>query len=1086
MPLLCCCKFRHLIQEASSKGAHDVALQTLSAQAHPAEQEQPATKPTHRHSLMGLADTAWMALGQPVDSSENGSVIHQIVDGDSDSDDDQRHPPKREKTSGPFDAVRNRLIRSISTESSSKHPSFSSLGHSEEEIARRAELRRLMHQRIQDELQTEQSDDDDSKKSPQGIRCVSSVVNLAITSTGPRHAIEFAVSKSSSAEARAVRAGRTQSDPSKAQESQDIEAGRIAGFSCEKEHVNEAYADKKEANEVVGSHFATSHFLPSTSKSRNLEQPHSQKSFQLSNSVTRLDRILGPDSSFNSRHASSSGDGHSVLGVWLIAQGLRSRDNSTLHVEEDEMENSEINDPTKCAFTPPAERKKTSLSDPYEASKKRVNLPSSLPSTTVTALDMANRGLFSQVHNTKSKTQVPQSPQYNQQPTPPLSDDVLNSIAMPVVLNTFADSSSSRYPSKLPSFQPSPALSQQHVYRLNTKDLENMELSPFTWQDISYSEGKGNSEEPYLDALVEAELLKPTPYNDDDQHTYHHQTKVFQDAASQVQSESASFIQREAELDTIERRFGVFTRMKTIKRVNSRFRENFNEYVHGQPTRRSFMSNIHLAVPSLFKPRSRKSAGRQHMHMTGIGPDQESEVALSEQTNKRVHEANDKSIRCSNLSIRPDVSPISSEAFQRPDLERQQSATGLWQRAIRLEAEERRSSSNRLSTPNLGNQRDKSSSRSLRVTAMPLKRGSIASLSTGNTRRETSQLTPTPDELPSKDNSKWLIQRWVTEMRPSTPNTAKGTESMLSVKLASPPKSWARFPSHNREERNKNATAQDDVHSRDFAVKVVSTEGEILWSTDVPGEQKPHDDTMSRSFSARLGEVVRSKIIKWTPSRRIQQEKAQEPIKGRVSSQTGHLEYPELEIQPKKSGYEELQVLEREISNLKGQDQLRVPEDELSRPRSAQSLGDRISAQMHETARESQHDHDDGQSSIETFAPPATPSLLRESIVATDIFVTPESRLSYRCTSQQGTQNSDTVSTTVDEQKTLAMLSDDILRPRASSWAANSLRQLDEITGSQMFARTTTSPPTTQQLNGIKKSRHLRETRNMDTRRHSR
>lgn len=462
------------------------------------------------------------------------------------------------------------------------------------------------------------------------------------------------------------------------------------------------------------------------------------------------------------------------------------------------------------------------------------------------------------------------------------------------------------------------------------------------------------------------------------------------------------------------------------------------------------MSKIHLTVPIRFKVSSGSLGDHDEGNEPGLSREPSPSLGPPDMTISHKRGARDRRKKLSNLSIRSHMSPLSSEIFQKPHVERQESATDLWQRAIRLEAEERRSGSNRLSTPNPGHQRSTSSNRSLKLAGTPQRGASKGSPSTENTQRETSQLTPTTDEMSGEHNSKWLIQRWVAQMRPGTPHTTEGAESLVSLSLESPPRSWARFPSHNREERNKNASAKDNVYPRDFAIKVVSSEGQVYWATDLgPSEEKQRAQTLPRSFSARIGQVVKSKIVKLMPSKHFQPERGQVPKKGRVASQTAHLEYPELEIQPTESGYEELRVLEKEINNMKGENGLSTPEGEKSRPRSTKSLGDRISALMHEAVMEEHHDHGNELASGEILATPVTPSLLQESIVATEVFLTPESRLSYANSSQYGKSGSDTGSAEIIGHEALKAFIDSNQRAhhsRSTTWAG---RPLDELTRKQ-------------------------------------
>ncbi|RSL64537.1 hypothetical protein CEP54_004643 [Fusarium duplospermum] len=494
----------------------DVALQPIPSPTSPTGQGQADSELRHQPSLIGLSDAPW-AIPDHRGSYDNGSIIHRLLDDDSDSEQDQPHATK--KGGCAFDAVRNKLIRTMSHDSSTKNPSLTSLGNSEEEIARRAELRRLMRQRIQDELQTELPDDDMENKPAHGIRCIASIVNLGLPSAGPRDAIEFAVNKSPSLDARVPRSAKDQSHEIDASEPQNATDDQKKTSLDRTGPMEENNKDEKDGDKGNGTGVATN-LQSQIPRPGQIEQAHSQKSFQLSNSATRLDRILGPDNSFNSRHASSSADGHSALGVWLIAQGLRSRDNSTLHFDDDEEEEETGNriDNSQVVNQPgPAEaEKKEPISDSQNILPKKETSPSNEASA---------------------------------------ADDL--------------------------------------------KELEGMEMSPFKWQAKSQDQESSekqqqnstNDDEPQGKEIdVGQGCQGQTP------------TQAIPDIASRSQSECASFLQREAELGTIERRFGdLLARRKSKSQYMSRFREEFNEPSLGQSTRKSFMSKIHLTVPIRFK-----------------------------------------------------------------------------------------------------------------------------------------------------------------------------------------------------------------------------------------------------------------------------------------------------------------------------------------------------------------------------------------------------------------------------------------------------------------------------------------------------
>jgi superfamily II DNA or RNA helicase len=130
------------------------------------------------------------------------------------------------------------------------------------------------------------------------------------------------------------------------------------------------------------------------------------------------------------------------------------------------------------------------------------------------------------------------------------------------------------------------------------------------------------------------------------------------------------------------------------------------------------------------------------------------------------------------------------------------------------------------------------------------------------------------------------------------------------------------------------------------------------------------------------------------------------------------MEYPEMGIRPSESGYTELQALGREIRNMKGEPHLHVPDREMSKPQSSRSLGDRVVALMHEAIGQRHSKHDDAAEVAEYPTVPLTPSVVRESIVTTDVFVTPRSRFSNDAMDGEAKTGTEAESNKVKDQKT--------------------------------------------------------------------
>ncbi|KAM0345375.1 hypothetical protein ACHAPU_006537 [Fusarium lateritium] len=940
MSLLYCCRLPWRCGDDSTSATRKIALQLTPPLDQPPEEEPQEPKEKSQHSLIGLSDMAW-AVPVHDSSPESGSIVHQPAeDANSDSDQDQLQVTKKSSTA--FDAVRNKLIRSMSLDIENDQPSLLSVGNSEEEIARRAELRRIMHQRIQIELESDEPDEHVENKPPNTSRCISSIVELALPSSGPRDAIEFGVN---SAVPRGLQSTRLATD----QDSQALKVttAKFEGYSSgAPEASSEDYASRRD---MGVSRPAVTHLSPN----EDVDFANSQKSFQLSNSAGRLDRILGPDSSFNSCHG-SSGDGQSALGVWLIAQGLRSRDNSTLFFdEEEEIEAPIETEPTEQKLSVSNKEGRRPLSDSHEVSEKEDQL---------ITLSTSDKVEFQPCSRSNTKND------YNGTPASPGKPAWGPTVT--ALLNSFSDHTHSSDPSKS---QSSPGRSQQNIYRLDAKDLESMELSPFRWRSQASFQDQENAGEGGLEHFTS--IFQSRPQSVGNIHTIQSLAQIPYDPVSLAQSESASVVQREAELETISKRFSdVLTWEKPEKKVITRFREEFSRSTPQPVVHRSFRSRMHLSVPSHLRTKSEGFGYRQDEGKPGSPQPQNCLLVTQEKTERHGKEVSDRSNRLSNLSIRPHMNRLPSEEYRKPSLERQESATNLWQRAIRLEAEGRRSSSFQLSTPN-ANQRSPSSNRSLNGTG-PIRNGTSSG---SDLRREVSQLTPTTDEISSPSNSKWLIERWASQMRPKTTQAADSFGSVLSDRLIGPPKSWSKFPSHNREERNKNATSRD----------------RIRWATDMlPGEEKHRTRTLPRSFTTKLGEFVKSKVSLIRPPKGLRHHRSQASVARHTNISSAHMEYPEMGIRPSESGYTELQALGREINNMKGEINQDPSERDLLKQQSSRSLGDRVVALMHEAMGQRQAKHDETTHPTERPIEPPTPSLMWDSITATDVFVTPKSHFS--------------------------------------------------------------------------------------------
>lgn len=494
-----------------------------------------------------------------------------------------------------------------------------------------------------------------------------------------------------------------------------------------------------------------------------------------------------------------------------------------------------------------------------------------------------------------------------------------------------------------------------------------------------------------------------------------HPTKTLVEAISSSQTDNSSFLPREAESRTVEKRAGEeHLSKKNHSRFNSRFRENFESSNSRHSFRSSLADRIHLALPRQFRGRVHSLDTTQDENVYLKSPQKCTGKPESHAGTRHKREMSSESPMLSNLSLRSPIRPFSPDLRGKSELERQESATNLWQRAIRMEAEERNGSSDHKSS-STAEHRQGASSKCHQLSSVGSRAGSPTngSTATRNHTRQRSQLTPSADEISFEDRSRTLIQTWVTHMRPEGSMGGEGVGNSQK-RYTLPPASWARFPSHTRDKRNGCAIIEDNVLSEDFAVTRTGSNGEILWVTDkTPADIRGVKD-MSRSFSAKVGQAVKFGFGKFV--HRKQHDRDCNAIipqdhTTRTSSHTAQAEYPELMITPTEPGFQELQVLEREIQKLKGGPQPQASNENLSQRRSSKSLRSRISAMMHEVAVEPQHCNNDAVTLAEYMNGPVTPSPRKTSGTSTGTFITPMSHLSVDAATLSEKENSDGAST---------------------------------------------------------------------------
>lgn len=254
----------------------------------------------------------------------------------------------------------------------------------------------------------------------------------------------------------------------------------------------------------------------------------------------------------------------------------------------------------------------------------------------------------------------------------------------------------------------------------------------------------------------------------------------------------------------------------------------------------------------------------------------------------------------------------------------------MWKRALRGESVAR--------SPRSSTSAHKSDSNSVRGGPRYSGRVSKSTKATDHSHRsgaDSDDHSPTCNEaLPQDEDEKvWqslvrsntVLEEWARQLegqeREAKVNTQEihSTSRAISKSSLTPPASWARYPSHNREERNAAAGPGDRVKPKDFAVKEVTAGGKVSWITDKDEADVLDRKSMIRSFSGRFSQPFKSRWSRLLPSGTGTPSRDKSMLgKRRSSLQTsGDLEYPELELLPTAGGYKELRALEREIIEMK-------------------------------------------------------------------------------------------------------------------------------------------------------------------------
>lgn len=177
MDILCCCG--HLRPKKKPQHGGEPKLPTPPPPVPPSLLASPGStfaRSSLTNPLPGAAADASVQLGE---------LIVEDSDDDNGDHDDVTARGSKSRSTSTLQAVKSRIRRHLSQDSLSRQ------SETEEQIARRAEVKRLLRKRIEEELRSEADIVLSEPYSPP--RFVPGQGNLAVNVNGPRDTIEFTV-----------------------------------------------------------------------------------------------------------------------------------------------------------------------------------------------------------------------------------------------------------------------------------------------------------------------------------------------------------------------------------------------------------------------------------------------------------------------------------------------------------------------------------------------------------------------------------------------------------------------------------------------------------------------------------------------------------------------------------------------------------------------------------------------------------------------------------------------------------------------------------------------------------------------------
>ncbi|KAI0593332.1 hypothetical protein F4775DRAFT_608081 [Biscogniauxia sp. FL1348] len=981
MSILCCC------------GSHRTICRESNHETPELPTEPPPAKLSGNPPLLSEADMAVSPMATSRAASLLNTRMHQdtvdltILDIE-DSDDDVSVRNTGKTNIGALESIKTKLIRRLSHKSEAKRSSQQSLGNSDEEIARRAELKRLMRKRIQDELKSEEQYGRARSRCPDEP-IYDNCLEPDLPGGGPRDTLEFAVARVEKSDPGDVDNISTDTIPLAFPADKSPGKHLHRPRSCP----GSAYISRENSDGELSTKEAGS--LPQLPSSPHLAPVHlsttresdSIHSWSLSYSAGHLASYFGPaDEHKHSLSSQGSEEHHKDI------EYDQANDND-IHQGREVSERSPARKASEDSLTIP-DRIHESLSAPASHSQGRDKNDSSIRGERDKSLHDSSEDRYSPLDIWLCTQDLQSNSAMSSRPT---SSRVLDKVAES---NEQATLQAAHHP---------PEVIAPLGSRSTESDKEVRNLLPGTWP-----QSRNISPNTELD-------LPETPSNE---------SLALRKVVAQVNRVLCPTLltPEPIEHETSSR----CTSSRYTTRVNSRqptpkeSRLSLTDVFGGRKIATPFLNFHRLAALNVPKDVEKSDSSS---YQTAPNKAPTPEIGVIHEPSPKPPTADTVSVNWSDTaSFRQREAELRSiekrfglaslhraPSFPKPHIT--ETATGLWQRAVKSEADNRRaeheSSRSKL-------QKQSSSAHTVgEATQGPcVEDGQVKKLSAryhSRSKESTHASTqkyegPNHKQKQPEHVSNGGLREWGSQFDAGDPlfrtelNTYGRTRT--SRKPVVPPASWAKWPSHSRHERTGAAGIEDRVTSKDFASLQVSKDCAVSQSTENnPAIAKRRSLTpISRTLSSHLSKAMKEGWSKMVTSKDSYNRDATTSMRAPDGRKPrGYLEYPELELLPTPSGYREVKALEQQIDTIKRRS---ISPFSRWQDSSHESTKPSLTARIVEQAHQLQHSTEGRQSpDVENLSvytavrlPPTQLHILptrRAVSCTTEEFGTPQSHISY-------------------------------------------------------------------------------------------